>query len=769
MPVLTHVEFRGRKKHQAQGDRGAHRPEGGQPRRRRPGPTSPSARSSGSTRRRATSWPRSSSSKGASRATPGRHRDLRGARSSRSASIDFVGNVFATDAMLRTKIGSKTRSSASSAASTTATTSRRTPASSSEYYQGAGLLRGRGHARHPHRVEPGRRPPHLRHHRGDAVQGPQHRRSRGTRRSTTDKLREGLVHALGQADPRDRQGGRPQEPDRQVQRRSAASTPRSSPSRGTPTSPASSTSSTRSRRASPYLLGELEHPGQRADQGQGHPPRGGDGRPPARRAARPEPARDLQEAARRALGYFVTSPEQGKPIDIKIVNRRPHDKPYGDDPARRPRAASTLTRMQGPDPEPGRRRRRSRCPASARSPRRAAAAGAGRPGAGRAARRACPRSARSATRSDPPPDTPPIPVPIPAAPAGRRPSAAAAAAAPADARRRRGRAAGHVPQHPRPEHQRRRPRPPGPVPQPVVRRHRHLGRGGPHRPVHARRRRQQLPGAQRQPDDLREELRHLQRPPLVRTTSPAARPSAAAARSSSSQLMAGHPDQPVPGQPPRARTSSTCRSAAAASGYLFQRIYPDWTEGRGGGRFSLGRQFGTQTYADVAFRIEDVDFYGYRTPAPADYLAASRPHAPWPRSGPSLRFDNRNAPFMPNKGQYLEFSFEQGWGTFTYPKVEVEGRTYFTARQPPRRLGQADPDPPRPLRRHRPRHAGLRAVLRRQLRQPPRLPVPRRRPARPRRQNVGGIMMAARLGRVPVPAGPPTTRSTRSSSATSAR
>ena len=33
---------------------------------------------------------------------------------------------------------------------------------------------------------------------------------------------------------------------------------------------------------------------------------------------------------------------------------------------------------------------------------------------------------------------------------------------------------------------------------------------------------------------------------------------------------------------------------------------------------------------------------------------------------------------MPNKGQYLEFSFEQGWGTFTYPKVEVEGRTYFT-------------------------------------------------------------------------------------------
>jgi outer membrane protein insertion porin family len=113
------------------------------------------------------------------------------------------------------------------------------------------------------------------------------------------------------------------------------------------------------------------------------------------------------------------------------------------------------------------------------------------------------------------------------------------------------------------------------------------------------------------------------------------------------------------------------------AGYLFSRIYPNWTERRGGGRFALGRQFGTQTYADVAFRIEDVDFFGYRNPAPADYLAATG-HTTLATIRPSIRFDNRNAPFMPNKGQYAEFSFEQGWGTFTYPKVEAEGRTYFT-------------------------------------------------------------------------------------------
>src|SRR5262249_59504150 len=32
--------------------------------------------------------------------------------------------------------------------------------------------------------------------------------------------------------------------------------------------------------------------------------------------------------------------------------------------------------------------------------------------------------------------------------------------------------------------------------------------------------------------------------------------------------------------------------------------------------------------------------------------------------------------------------FEQGWGTFTYPKAEVEGRTYFTTGSRPDGSGQ---------------------------------------------------------------------------------
>ena len=121
---------------------------------------------------------------------------------------------------------------------------------------------------------------------------------------------------------------------------------------------------------------------------------------------------------------------------------------------------------------------------------------------------------------------------------------------------------------------------------------------------------------------------------------------------------------------------------ASAAGYLFNRIYPNWTESRGGGRFSLGKQFGTQTYADVAVRAEEINFYGYTSPAPADYLAASG-HTNLFSIRPSLRFDNRNSPFMTNKGQYLEFSFEQAFGSFTYPKAEIEGRTYITTGQRP--------------------------------------------------------------------------------------
>ena len=111
--------------------------------------------------------------------------------------------------------------------------------------------------------------------------------------------------------------------------------------------------------------------------------------------------------------------------------------------------------------------------------------------------------------------------------------------------------------------------------------------------------------------------------------------------------------------------------------YTFRRFYSDFTEDRTGARISLGRQFGVKTYADVSARIEDVNFHAFSYPAPASYLAAAG-HTTLATLRPTLRFDNRNDPFATTSGQYLEFAFEQGWGNFTFPKLTVEGRQYFT-------------------------------------------------------------------------------------------
>ena len=60
----------------------------------------------------------------------------------------------------------------------------------------------------------------------------------------------------------------------------------------------------------------------------------------------------LQEAAREPSATSSTAPDQGKPIDIKIINRRPADKPYGDVPM-----PTSRRREPDPDAEPGPRSR----------------------------------------------------------------------------------------------------------------------------------------------------------------------------------------------------------------------------------------------------------------------------------------------------------------------------------------------------------------------------------------------------------------------------
>jgi len=72
-----------------------------------------------------------------------------------------------------------------------------------------------------------------------------------------------------------------------------------------------------------------------------------------------------------ALGYFQNNPDQGKQIEIKIVGRRPKDKPYGD--LMMPLIGEvTQARMQDPgpggDPGPARGRTHAAAPAAGTGP-----------------------------------------------------------------------------------------------------------------------------------------------------------------------------------------------------------------------------------------------------------------------------------------------------------------------------------------------------------------------------------------------------------------
>ncbi|MCA1684462.1 MAG: BamA/TamA family outer membrane protein, partial [Planctomycetia bacterium] len=365
---------------------------------------------------------------------------------------------------------------------------------------------------------------------------------------------------------------------------------------------------------------------------------------------------------------FNMAQDQGKGFNTKVVNRRPHDKPYGDVPLGDLNGV-LQTRMQGPDPGPA---PTVEVPRAAQAPE-AIPGASSVPGPSPAPGAGAPFGAVN-NPFDPSPDTPPIPVPIPAAPpAGASPPG-----------RPRGPSANPIGAG----------EPPGTIPNiPGL----NANDVGPDR---------QDPFPGRSWADI---ITSVEEAPTGRFMLGVG---ASSYQGVSGNLTISEKNFDITNIPRSWNdvvSGNAFRGAqqqftmnlmpgtlinrfdvslkepylfnknigASAAGYLFQRIYPNWTEGRAGGRFSLGRQFGTQTYADVAVRAEEVNFYGYRSPAPADYLAASG-HTFLSTIRPSIRFDNRNAPLSPNKGQYLELSFEQGFGTFTYPKAEVEGRSYFT-------------------------------------------------------------------------------------------
>ena len=129
------------------------------------------------------------------------------------------------------------------------------------------------------------------------------------------------------------------------------------------------------------------------------------------------------------------------------------------------------------------------------------------------------------------------------------------------------------------------------------------------------------------------------------------------------------------------------RVSLNASGYLFDRIYRDWDERRVGGRFGLGYRLAPDLSTSFSLRMENVTISDPRVGGVPALDNAVGKHALY--SGQvKVSHDTRDLIFQPTEGHLLELSFEQAFGSYTYPRVELDYRKYFLLSERPDRSGR---------------------------------------------------------------------------------
>jgi outer membrane protein insertion porin family len=119
-----------------------------------------------------------------------------------------------------------------------------------------------------------------------------------------------------------------------------------------------------------------------------------------------------------------------------------------------------------------------------------------------------------------------------------------------------------------------------------------------------------------------------------------------------------------------------------ASAYLYNRAYFDWDEERLGARLALGYLLTPDLSLSVSGLAESLEVHRPRlrgVPELEAILGHSQLYAP----GVTLAYDTRDVPFFPTEGQYLEMSFQQYFGSYTYPRGEVDYRRYLLLKERP--------------------------------------------------------------------------------------
>lgn len=123
------------------------------------------------------------------------------------------------------------------------------------------------------------------------------------------------------------------------------------------------------------------------------------------------------------------------------------------------------------------------------------------------------------------------------------------------------------------------------------------------------------------------------------------------------------------------------------SGFYYNRWFRDWTEDRLGGRISLGYVLDRFWSVSGAVRLEDVNVRNFRTPAPQDLLDVAG-HTFLSTASVTLSYDSRDNSFVPTRGNFADFTYEQGFGEFVYPRFDVTAGQYFTTYERPDGFGK---------------------------------------------------------------------------------
>jgi outer membrane protein insertion porin family len=116
------------------------------------------------------------------------------------------------------------------------------------------------------------------------------------------------------------------------------------------------------------------------------------------------------------------------------------------------------------------------------------------------------------------------------------------------------------------------------------------------------------------------------------------------------------------------------------AGYYYNRMFAEYTEGRIGGRVTVGHQFNRFWSVSGGVRVEavevdDVPFY-----APDDYLdVVGQNFLIAPRL--TVTRDSRDSFLRPTDGSMVQASAEYAFGDFNYPVLNVEASKFFTTWQ----------------------------------------------------------------------------------------